>query len=295
MTRAIPSLLAAVLISINVPATAQLIPQGGPVRSAPVPPPSYASVADLVVDAPLIVDVTIRRATRLRPTEAPDTPAGRTRFYVEAQVGALILGPASLPPRISFVAEMANGADGRPPRFPRDRELIFARPVPSQLDAVQLIRPGARLPWDATSDALVRRIAAEAAASDAAPAITGVGNAAHSPGALPGEGQTQIFLVASGDRPVSLVIDRTQAAPPRWSVALSELVGQASPPPPRDTLLWYRLACGLPAVLPAAATADLDPDTAVGVAADYRVVLDALGPCDRGGADPMVSGGVEPG
>ena len=293
MPRSLPRLLAVSLISISLPAAAQIIPRAESRTPATIAPPAYAAVAELVVDSPLIVDVTMRRATRLRPAEAPDTPAGRTRFYVEADVGALILGAASLPPRISFVVELANGADGRPPRFVRDRELIFARPVTGQLDAVQLIRPGARLPWSPATDALVRRVAAEASRADAPPAITGVGSAVHSPGALPGEGQTQIFLVATGGRPVSLVIDRTQNAPPHWSVALSELVGQASPPPEHDTLLWYRLACGLPASLPASATADLDAGTAAGVAADYRVVLDALGSCDRNGA--AVSGGAGPG
>ena len=162
--------------------------------------------------------------------------------------------------------------------------MIFARPVASQTDSVQLIRAGSRLPWSPEADALVRRIAAEAARPDAPPAITGVGNAAHAAGALPGEGQTQIFLHTAGDQPISLVIDRHQDAPPHWSVALGELVGQAAPPPARDTLLWYRLACGLPPALPAATTAALDADAANSVAADYRFVLDALGSCDGGGA-----------
>ena len=173
--------------------------------------------------------------------------------------------------------------------------MLFARTVAGDPAAVQLIRPAARLPWSPDTDALVRRVATEVAQGDAAPAITGVGNAVHSAGALPGEGQTQIFLAAAGDRPVSLVIERSQGAPPRWSVALGELVGQAVAPPARDTLLWYRLACGLPADLPASAVGDLDPAAAAIVVADYRFVRDGLGVCDRGGAAAPVSGGGAPG
>lgn len=267
------------------PAAAQVIPRSSltaPATAASVAStPPYAVIADLVVDSPLIVDATIRRATRLRPAEAPATTAGNTSFYVEADVRALILGQASLPARVTFVDELANDVDGRPPRFPRDRELLFARTVGNQPNAVQLIRRDARVPWSPDTEALVRRIAAEAVRPDAPPAITGIGNAVHSAGALPGEGQSQIFLAVTGDRPVSLVIDRAQDAPPRWSVVLGELVGQAVPPPARATLLWYRLACGLPTELPAAAVADLDAAAADVVRADYNVVRESLGPCDR--------------
>src|SRR5207253_7979853 len=104
-----------------------------------------------------------------------------------------------------------------------------------------------------------RRIAADLVAADTPPTITGIGNAFHVPGALPGEGETQIFLTTADNRPVSLSILRRPGEQPRWAVALSEIVDEAAAPPARDTLLWYRLACSLPAALPAASTASLAP------------------------------------
>ena len=68
---------------------------------------------------------------------------------------------------------------------------------------------------------------------------------------------------------------------PQWAVALGEIVDEAAEPPARDTLLWYRLACTLPRALPRQSLADADPGTGPAIQADYRLVLDALGPCTR--------------
>jgi hypothetical protein len=69
---------------------------------------------------------------------------------------------------------------------------------------------------------------------------------------------------------------------PRWSVALSEIVDEAATPPARETLLWYRLACALPATLPAQSLAEgTSEQDAAAIRADYRLVLDSLGPCGR--------------
>jgi hypothetical protein len=116
-----------------------------------------------------------------------------------------------------------------------------------------------------------------------------VGAAFHVPGSLPGEGETQIFLQTVDSRPVSLSILRRPGEQPRWSVSLGEIVDEAAGPPARDTLLWYRLACGLPASLPTTTTADLDPAAAAVAREDYAFVLTALGPCGRStaGAAPV--------
>ena len=99
--------------------------------------------------------------------------------------------------------------------------------------------------------------------------------------AVPGEGETQVFLQTADQRPVSLSVLRRPGEEPRWAVALSEIVDEAAGPPPRDTLLWYRLACGLPRALPPRSTAALAPGDAEIAQADYRFVLAALGPCVR--------------
>ena len=248
---------------------------------AAAPAPDYAEIADLLLAAPVVADATIRSATRITGAEAAGAAPGTMRFYVEADVAALIRGSAGVAPRIGYVIDLPVDADGRTAKLKKLRVLLFARPVSGSATMVQLVGADAQRPWTAAADARVRAIARDIVASDAPPAITGIGNAFHVPGALPGEGETQIFLTTADNRPVSLSILRRPGEQPRWAVALSEIVDEAAAPPPRDTLLWYRLACGLPAALPERSTASLDPADADFARQDYAVVLAALGPCGR--------------
>ena len=225
----------------------------------------------------------MRSEVRLKPAEAPDVPAGAARLYLEADVLALIRGTGAVPPRIGYTVDVRLDARGRAPHYKKARVLLFARGVAGNGGQVQLVRPDAQRGWTPGAAALTRRIVKEVLAPDAPPAITGIGNAFHTSGALPGEGETQVFLTTPGGRPISLGIERKAGAAPRWSVALSEVVDQAAPPPARDTFLWYRLACALPPTLPDAANTSGDDDAAK-AREDYLFVLHELGPCDRGDA-----------
>ena len=147
---------------------------------------------------------------------------------------------------------------------------------------LQLAGSDAQQTWSPALEAQVRRIATELVAPDAPPQITGIGNAFHVPGSLPGEGETQIFLTTGDNRPVSLTILRRPGEERRWAVALAEIVDEAAGPPGRDTLLWYRLACGLPAALPERALASMEGTDAAAAREDYQFVRDALGPCGGG-------------
>jgi len=276
-------------------ATATQSPDSRPASAAvdPAGPgagPTYADLVDLTLASPVIADATIRSTTRIKGAEAAGVAADRQRLYVEADVTALVRGQAGLPPRIGYLLDAPTDDRGRAPKLKKARVLLFARPVANLAGQVQLSAPDAMLPWSPGIDGQVRAIARAVVASDAPPAITGIGNAFHVPGALPGEGETQIFLIAAGGRPVSLSILRRPGEQPRWAVALSEIVDEAAGPPARDTLLWYRLACSLPAALPDAATAQLDPANAVIAREDYGFVLAQLGPCERRrGGTAMVS------
>lgn len=274
-------LLAAVLSTLPAPLAAgqQHVPTP-PESTLPAPP--YADFADLVVAAPLVVDATVRSELRLKPADAPDLPPAAARLYLEADVAALIRGTGAMPPRIGYTIDVPLDARGRVPRFRKTRVLLFARGVQGNAGQVQLVRPDAQRGWTPGADALARRIVREVLSPTAPPAVTGIGNAFFSVGNLPGEGETQIFLTTA-DRPISLNILHKSGEPPRWSVALSEVVDDIVPPPPHYTLLWYRLACGLPASLPADALSGTESDNGT-VRDDYATVLRSLGPCDRGGA-----------
>jgi hypothetical protein len=171
---------------------------------------------------------------------------------------------------------------GKLPNLRKLRVLVYGRPVPRTSSQIQLTGPDSQRPWTAALDALSRRIATEALAPDAPPVVTGVGNAFHVPGSLPGEGETQIFLMTRDNRPVSLSILRRPGEQPSWAVSLTEIVDESATPPQRDTLLWYRLACSLPAQLPGAAIEKITPSDAANAIRDYDFVLQSLGPCTRG-------------
>ncbi len=249
--------------------------------SAPVPVPPYADYADLVTIAPVIVDATIRSQLRLKPAEAPDLPPTMARLYVEADVAALIRGTGAVPPRLGYTLDVPVDPRGHVPQYRKSRVLLFARGVSRDVGQVQLVRGDAQRGWTPGGDALTRRIVREVLAPDAPPVITGIGNAFHTAGDLPGAGDSQIFLVTADNRPISLNIGRSPGARPHWSVALGEVVDQTALPPERDTLLWYRLACTLPAALPDSAVTQTGGDAAT-LREDYAFVVRALGACERG-------------
>ncbi|KTT70741.1 hypothetical protein [Sphingomonas sanguinis] len=284
LTLAIPALAAPVFAQVAT------VPSVAPGDSMVAPTgPGYADLADLVLSAPVIADVTIRSATAIKGAEAAGVAPGHQRFYVEADVGALIRGAGGLPSRVGYLFDAATDARGRAPKLRKMRVLVYARRVPNAADQLQLVAPDAQLPWTPDTEQRSRTITRDALSADAPPVITGVGNAFYVPGTLPGEGETQIFLTTANNRPVSLSVLRRPGEERRYAVALSEIVDESAAPPARDTLLWYRLACALPESLPDRSTASLSPEDAQAARDDYRFVLQKLGPCGRERQVPTAS------
>ncbi len=263
------------------------LPAGAQTRSGPpaavIEAPDYHRVAGLVFRAPLVIDATVRSTARIAGPEAAGVPAGQARFYVNADVGALIRGSSALPPRIGFLIDVPLDARGRAPKLAKRRLILFARSVSGRADQIQLIDPSATLDWTAPADARVRAVVTAALSPDAPPAISSPGNAFHVPGTLPGEGETQVFLNTADGTPVSLLVLRRPGQARSWSVALGDIVGEAAPPPPRDSLLGYRLACELPAQLPESSLANTEPGTADAAREDYDFVRRQVGAC----GDPL--------
>jgi hypothetical protein len=251
---------------------------------APAPPSTltYADLADLALEAPVAAHVRIADSARLKPAEAPGLRAGRTRFYVQADVVSLIRGAAGLPARVSYLADLPNDAAGKPPKLRRKAEyIVLAARVRGRPAELRLVGVDAQLPYTAADATRLRSILREGTRSGAAPAIVGIGKAFHVPGSLPGESETQIFLLAEDQRPVSLTVLRRPGETPVWAVSLTEIVDNAAAPPAPNSLLWYRLACALPRTLPAQSVAEASPDEAAAIKADYGLVLARLGPCAR--------------
>ncbi len=257
-----------------------------PAVAAVASPYSYADLADLAVAAPMAIHARIRKAAALKPEQAPGLAAGHVRFFIEADVVSLIRGSGPLAARISYLVDLPLAANGKAPKLKSKQPvLIFARPVASgtttDTGSVRLVAPDAQLAWDPATEARLRAILTELVKPGAPPAITGIANGFHVPGTLPGEGETQLFLnTATGD-PVSLTVITAADGSRRWAAAFGEIVDGSAAVPRRDTLAWYRLACGLPKALPLDKLAGTAPEDRKKTAADYAMILGALGECTR--------------
>lgn len=280
---AIAALLA--LISSGIPGVSAM-EQPAPAVAAATSPYSYADLADLAVAAPMAIHARIRKAAALKPEQAPGLAAGHVRFFIEADVVSLIRGSGPLAARISYLVDLPLAANGKAPKLKSKQPvLIFARPVASgtttDTGSVRLVAPDAQLAWDPATEARLRAILTELVKPGAPPAITGIANGFHVPGTLPGEGETQLFLnTATGD-PVSLTVITAADGSRRWAAAFGEIVDGSAAVPRRDTLAWYRLACGLPKALPLDKLAGTAPEDRKKAAADYAMILGALGECTR--------------
>lgn len=257
-----------------------------PAESQPAAPaasgPTYADLADLALAAPVAAQVRIGEASAVKAERAPGLRPGMARLYVEAALVSLIRSPQSLPQRLSYVVDLPLDSKGKAPRLRKGSEfLLLAAPVAGKPGELRLAAADAQIPFTPERAATLRSIIREASSASPPPRIAGVGRAFHVPGAIRGESETQIFLQTAGGTPVSLTVLRRPGETPQWAVALSEIVDEAAAPPAPGTLLWYRLACSLPATLPRQSLAEADAEAAAAIRADYRLVLDRLGPCVR--------------
>jgi hypothetical protein len=250
-------------------------------QAPPAAAPTYADLADLALAAPVAAQVRIADAVAVKAERAPDLRPGLARFYVEAALVSLIRSPRTLPPRLSYVVDLPLDSRGKPPRLRKGGEfLVLAAPVAGKPGELRLAAPDAQIPFTPERAATLRSIIGEASSASPPPRIAGIGRAFHVPGAIRGESETQIFLQTAGGAPVSLTVLRRPGETPQWAVALSEIVDEAAAPPAPGTLLWYRLACGLPRALPRQSLAEAGENKAA-IEADYRLILDRLGPCVR--------------
>jgi hypothetical protein len=271
------------LLALPLAAAAQPPRSPAPAVAASAAPgqPTYADLADLALPAPVAAHIRLRRALPLRGPDAAGVAPGLTRFFVEAETLALIRGEPGMASQVRYLVDVPNGADGRPPRLQKKSEwLIFARAVPSRPGQLQLTAPDAQLVYTPQIAERLRDILRAGLDAAAPPAISGIGRAFHVPGVLPGASETQLFLVTSRGQPISITVLREPQVEPRWFVSLGEFVDAGATQPPRDSLLWYRLACFLPAQLPEASMAEAGEHRAA-VTADYRLVRQGLGPCPR--------------
>src|SRR3546814_8446204 len=98
-----------------------------PTDAAAASPYTYADIADLATEAPIVLHARIRDATDLKPERAPGVAAGHVRFYVEADVVSLIRGRGPLAARISYLVDLTVDARGKPANLQRKQDRTSTR------------------------------------------------------------------------------------------------------------------------------------------------------------------------
>lgn len=241
---------------------------------------TYADLANLAEASELVLRAQIRKASRLKPEQAPGLAPGMARVLIEARTQTVLSGPA-LGETVRYLADVPLDAKGKVPKLKKQVVLLFARTVPGRAGELRLVDGGAQIPWSGSTEMRTRTILTDLLSPDAPPRIKGVREVLYVPGNLVGEGETQVFLQTENNAPVSISIVRRPGMPKSWGVSLSEIVDQAARPPERDTLTWYRLACFLPRALPPGASLSGSADQIRAAAQDYAFVIDELGECSR--------------
>jgi hypothetical protein len=242
---------------------------------------SYADVADLVVAAPVIVDVMIRKTTNVSAQQAIGVPTTLQRTVVEADVMTLLRGTQGMPGTVRFLVDVPRTPKGKLPKLKKQRFFLFGSQVAGSPGTIKLSRPDALAEWSPANDAMVRAITREAVQIDAPKAITGVSSAFFSAGSVIGEGNSQIFLNSADGPPYAISVTSKAGGKKSWTISTSDLIEETASAPKTNSLLWYRLACGLPASLPLQQLEDKDQQTIDNIRSDYAYVQKSLGRCDR--------------
>nr|WP_315459077.1 hypothetical protein [uncultured Sphingorhabdus sp.] len=270
-----------VLMGLATPAFAQTVAVTPPAFAIEAEAASYADIADLVVISPLIIDATVRNARKIPAEQAVGVPTTLQRMLVEADVMALIRGEGGVASRVRFLLDLPKDAKGKTPKLKKQRLFLFGSAVTGRPGQIRLSRPNALAFHSSANDALVRGITQEAVQIDAPQRISSVVSAFHSRGTVLGEGETQIFLKTDKEQPLSLSILSRPGQQKSWAVSTAEVIDASATAPAKFTLLWYRLACGLPRSLPSERVEAANDEDAARAQADYKFVIDALGPCAR--------------
>lgn len=252
-----------------------------PAFAVPAQGGSYADVADLVVQSPLILDAQIRKVTKLPEAQTVGVPVTLQRVLVEADVLSLIRGSDGFAAQARFLLDIPKDAKGKIPKLQKRRYFLLGSKVAGRPGELRLARPDALVEWSAENDMVLRAITREAVQLEAPQAISGITSAFHSQGSILGEGETQIFLRTSNGQPISISILSRPGQAKRWAVSTGDVIDESAIAPARNTLLWYRLACSLPRTLDAKLVESGDAADVGRAQADYRFVMDSLGPCGR--------------
>jgi hypothetical protein len=252
---------------------------------------TYADVADLTLASELVIHAKVKSAKKLKKQFATGVAPGFQRHLVTSDVISLVRSKESIDPKITYIIDLPIDSRGKVEKLTKQEYILFALPGragPEYGGEVRLVSRDAQIPASPEAGSMVRRILSELLSPDAPPRVTGLDAAFYSEGNLADQGETQIFLAAEGNRPVSLSVIREPERPVQWRIAVGENVKEGVEPPRKNTFLWYRLACFLPQVPPESLFNELSEPAIKAIRRDYATVVDGLGQCNRARPAPAV-------
>lgn len=244
----------------------------GPVQAMP----DFVDLVDLTVSAPVIVQARVARAERLADRDSPGLAKNHARLLITAAVDSAIIAPGAIPAELSWLWDAPLDARGKLAKR-KNLPVMAWLAVPTPDGKTRLVAANGQQAWTPALDADVRAIATEARSGNA-PVITGVTNGFRADGTVAGESESQFFLATADGAAATMVVTSRPGGPRRIALSRGDVIDESAAPVRPGTLLWYRLACALPAALPARAGGD-DP----ALAADWAAAMASLGPCERRG------------
>ncbi|WP_298306126.1 hypothetical protein [uncultured Erythrobacter sp.] len=242
---------------------------------------TYVDLVDLAERSDMVIRAEIRRQVTVEPERAPGLEPGFARLYIEARTLALIAGSSAVGESLVFLVDVPLNEKGKPDKYKKRQVLLFADQVPGRRGSIRLTGKQAMLDYTPEFEVRLRPILTDLASADVPPLVTGIGDALAVQGTLAGESETQIFVRTEDRSPVSITVLRRPGQPAAWGVSWGEIIDSAASAPSPGTLRWYRLACSLPERLPSSANLARDPQARRLAEADYRFVIEKLGPCTR--------------
>lgn len=245
---------------------------------------TYADVADLTLASELVIHAKVKSAKKLKKQFATGVAPGFQRHLVVSDVISLVRSKEPIEPKISYIVDLPIDSRGKVEKLTKQEYILFA--VPGRAAAengseVRLVSRDGQIPASPEAGSMVRRILGEMLSPEAPPRVTGLDAAFYSEGNLADQGETQIFLAAEGNRPVSLSVIREPERPVQWRIAVGENVKEGLEPPRKNTFLWYRLACFLPQAPPESLFKELSEPAIKAIRRDYTTVVEGLGQCRR--------------
>ncbi|WP_395337408.1 hypothetical protein WBP06_22745 [Novosphingobium sp. BL-8H] len=250
------------------------------VRSGSADQGTYVDTVELSKKAAMVV---LARVTHLEPVTAAapgSLSSTHRRYYAEARTRALLYGQSGIGGSLRYLVDLpANSASGATDLEGKD-VFLFGALVPGHPQEIKLVEPTAQQFWSPERESRLRSVLRALVSAPTSAPVTRVRELNYVAGNLAGQGRTQIFLDTQRG-PATIAVRHVPGQPETWGVSFSELTGGDLHPPAPDTLDWYNLACFLPASPQQSAYTSATFAAKEQAYSDYRMVVAALGPCER--------------